>query len=122
MVAVGVFGGVPGPGASGTGRHGVWRESQTMRGGIAPLELVLVSARQGGGTMVPEVELWSPEQELRLLEELAETEASAFDLDLGLPAPVATAEPEQAWVAYWQLPPNGLRAKSRSSARHVRGR
>lgn len=72
--------------------------------------------------MVPEVELWSPEQELRLLEELAEAEANAFDLDLGLPTPVAAAAPEQTWVAYWQLPPNGLRAKSRASARSVRGR
>lgn len=72
--------------------------------------------------MVPEVELWSPEQELRLLEELAETEANAFDLDLGLPAPVATAEPEQAWVAYWQLPPDGLRARARANIRHARGR
>ena len=72
--------------------------------------------------MVPEVELWSPEQELRLLEELAETEANAFDLDLGLPTPVASAEPEQTWVAYWQLPPNGLRAKSRVNSRPVRGR
>ena len=42
--------------------------------------------------MVPEVELWSPEQELRLLEELAETEAKSFDLDLGLPAPVVATE------------------------------
>jgi hypothetical protein len=72
--------------------------------------------------MVPEVELWSPEQELRLLEELAETEANAFDLDLGLPTPVAAAEPEQTWVAYWQLPPNGLRGKSRGNARQARGR
>jgi len=72
--------------------------------------------------MVPEVELWSPEQELRLLEELAETEANAFDLDLGLPTPIAAAEPEQTWVAYWQLPPNGLRAKSRANSRPVRGR
>ena len=72
--------------------------------------------------MVPEVELWSPEQELRLLEELAETEASTFDLDLGLPAPLAVAEPEQTWVAYWQLPSNGLRAKSRANSRPVRGR
>jgi hypothetical protein len=72
--------------------------------------------------MVPEVELWSPEQELRLLEELAETEANAFDLDLGLPAPVLAVEPERPWVAYWQLPPNGLRAKSRTGTRHVRGR
>jgi hypothetical protein len=72
--------------------------------------------------MVPEVELWSPEQELRLLEELAETEAQAFDLDLGLPTTIMTSEPEQPWVAYWQLPPNGLRAKSRVSARQARGR
>lgn len=72
--------------------------------------------------MVPEVELWSPEQELRLLEELAETEANAFDLDLGLPAPVANTEPEQAWVAYWQLPPHGLRPKVRANIRHARGR
>ena len=49
--------------------------------------------------MVPEVELWSPEQELHFLEELAETEANAFDLDLGLPTPIAAAEPEQrGWL------------------------
>lgn len=54
--------------------------------------------------MVPEVELTSPEQELQLSGELAETEANAFDLGLGLPMPVAAAEPEQTWVAYWQLP------------------
>jgi hypothetical protein len=72
--------------------------------------------------MMPEVELWSPEQELRLLEEMAETEANAFDLDLGLPTPVAAAEPEQPWVAYWQLPRNGLRAKLRANARQARGR
>ena len=34
--------------------------------------------------MVPEVELWSPEQELQLLEELAETDTNAFDLDSGI--------------------------------------
>ncbi len=72
--------------------------------------------------MMPEVELWSPEQELRLLEELAETEAKAFDLDLGLPAAVIVAEPEQPWVAYWQLPPNGVRGRARAGARAVRGR
>lgn len=72
--------------------------------------------------MVPEVEYWSPEQELRLLEELAETEANAFDLDLGLPEPTAAAEPEQTWVAYWQLPPDGLRAKPRANGRPIRGR
>jgi hypothetical protein len=72
--------------------------------------------------MVPEVELWSPEQELRLLEEMAETEAKAFDLDLGLPTSIVAAEPEQPWVAYWQLPPNGIRTKSRAPARAGRGR
>ncbi len=72
--------------------------------------------------MVPEVELWSPDQELRLLEELAETEAKAFDLDLGLPAPIVAVEPTQTWVAYWQLPPNGVRNKTRSQARLARGR
>ena len=72
--------------------------------------------------MLPEVELWSPEQELRLLEEMAETEAKAFDLDLGLPASIVVAEPEQAWVAYWQLPPNGIRAKARAQTRAARGR
>jgi hypothetical protein len=72
--------------------------------------------------MMPEVELWSPEQELRLLEELAETEAKAFDLDLGWSAAVAAAEPEQPWVAYWQLPPNGIQTKLRPQARAFRGR
>ena len=72
--------------------------------------------------MVPEMELWSPEQELRLLEELAETEADAFDMDLGLPAPFVVAEPERAWVAYWQLPPDGMRTKSRTHVRQARGR
>jgi hypothetical protein len=71
--------------------------------------------------MMPEVDLWSPEQELRLLEELAETEAKSFDLDLGFPVPVV-AEPEKPWVAYWQLPPNGFRVKSRIGTRSVRGR
>jgi hypothetical protein len=73
--------------------------------------------------MVPEIELWSPEQELRLLEELAETEAASFDLDLGLPAATVSAEPEQPWVAYWQLPPDGgLRGKPRNGMRSIRGR
>ena len=72
--------------------------------------------------MMPEVELWSPEQELRLLEELAETEAKAFDLDLGWPAAIAAAEPEQPWVAYWQLPQNGIQTKLRPHARASRGR
>lgn len=72
--------------------------------------------------MVPEVDLWSPEQELRLLEELAETESKAFEMDLGLPMPLVTTEPERAWIAYWQLPPNGLRTKVRANARQARTR
>ncbi len=68
------------------------------------------------------VEVWSPEQELRLLEEMAETEAKAFDFDLGLPAPVAAAECEPAWVAYWRLPPDGLSGKGRVHSRAARGR
>jgi len=59
---------------------------------------------------------------LQLLEEMAETETKAFDLDLGLPTSVVAAEPEQAWIAYWHLPPNGIRAKSRAQARVARGR
>ena len=70
--------------------------------------------------MVPEMELWSPEQELRLLEELAEKEATAFDMDLGLPAPVVAAQAEPAWVAYWNLPQDGIR-KARAH-RAPRGR
>ncbi len=63
--------------------------------------------------MVPDVEIWSPERELRLLEEMAETEAKVFDMDLGLPAPVTAGSPEQVWVAYWYLPGDGLRPKAR---------
>jgi hypothetical protein len=72
--------------------------------------------------MLPEMESWSPEQELRLLEELAETEAQAFDLDLGLLSPLVVPESDQPWVAYWQLPPNTLPLKSRANMRQVRGR
>jgi hypothetical protein len=71
--------------------------------------------------MTPEIEMWSPEQELRLLEEMAETETKVFDFDLGLPTPVVAAEPQPAWVAYWHLPPNAAR-KARAQARAFRGR
>ncbi len=67
--------------------------------------------------MVPEVEVWSPERELRLLEEMAETEAKVFDMDLGLPIPTTAGPAEQAWVAYWHLPPDDggkLRPRTRS--------
>lgn len=72
--------------------------------------------------MFQEVELWSPEQELRLLEEMAEAEAQAFDMDVELPVQAAGQEAERAWVAYWRLPPNGVRSKSRISHRSARGR
>jgi hypothetical protein len=62
--------------------------------------------------MVPDVEIWSPERELRLLEEMAESEAKAFDMDLGLPAST-TLGADQVWVAYWYLPPDGIRPKAR---------
>ncbi len=71
--------------------------------------------------MTPEMELWSPDQELRLLEELAEREAKAFDMDLGLPTPVVMAEAEPTWVAYWNLPQDGIR-KIRVQGRASRGR
>jgi hypothetical protein len=72
--------------------------------------------------MLYDVELWSPELELRLLEEVAEAEAKAFDIDLGLPVPTAAADSERAWVAYWHLPPNGFRSKSRINHRLNGGR
>ncbi|HSB69447.1 MAG TPA: hypothetical protein VLT62_08960 [Candidatus Methylomirabilis sp.] len=72
--------------------------------------------------MLQEMDLWSPERELRLLEELAEAEAKAFDVDLGLPVPTAAADSERAWVAYWHLPPNGIPPKARSNQRPTSGR
>lgn len=72
--------------------------------------------------MVPDVEMWSPERELRLLEEMAETEAKAFDIDLGLPTPTTGGPAEQVWVAYWYLPPDGIRAKARQPRRSKPGR
>jgi len=72
--------------------------------------------------MLQDVELWSPDQELRLLEELAVAEAKAFDMDLGLPVPRIAADSERAWVAFWRLPPNGIRAKYRTNHRPNGGR
>lgn len=72
--------------------------------------------------MLQDAELWSPDQDLQLLEELAEAEAKAFDMDLGLPVPSAAADSERAWVAYWHLPPNGLRVKARNGQRPSGGR
>ncbi len=72
--------------------------------------------------MLQDAEVWSPEQELRLLEELAEAEAKAFDLDLGLPVPDAAGDGERPWVAYWYLPPDGIRVKPRVTPRTNGGR
>jgi hypothetical protein len=72
--------------------------------------------------MLPEVERWSPEQELRLLEELAEAEAQAFELEEELPLAVGAKEAEPTWVAFWQLPPNGIRSKYRNGQRAARRR
>ncbi len=72
--------------------------------------------------MLQDSEVWSPEQELRLLEELAEAEAKAFDMDLGLPVPETSEDAERPWVAYWYLPPDGIRAKSRTNPRTNGGR
>jgi hypothetical protein len=70
--------------------------------------------------MFKETDVWSPDQELQLLEELAEAEA--FDLEMELPVRVAPAESERPWVAYWHLPPDGIRSKSRAHSRLTRGR
>lgn len=71
--------------------------------------------------MLKEMEAWSPDLELQLLEELAEAEAQAFE-EADLPLRLGPADSEQPWVAYWQLPPNGIRAKARSDSRLARGR
>lgn len=72
--------------------------------------------------MLQETEVWSPDQELRLLEELAEAEEQSFDLEMDLQARPTPAEAERPWVAYWHLPPNGFRSKSRGDSRFARGR
>lgn len=70
--------------------------------------------------MLKEPDVWSPDQELQLLEELAEAEA--FDVEMELPVRVTPGELEQPWVAYWSLPPNTIRHKSRPHSRPARGR
>jgi hypothetical protein len=72
--------------------------------------------------MFKEMEAWSPDQELQFLEELAEAEAEAFDLEMDLPLRMAPADSERSWVAYWHLPPNGIPSKARAHARLTRGR
>ncbi len=72
--------------------------------------------------MFKETDGWSPDQELRLLEELAEAEAEAFDVEMELPVRMAPAESERPWVAYWNLPPDEMRSKPRAQSRLTRGR
>jgi len=72
--------------------------------------------------MLQEIEMWSPDQELRLLEELAEAEEQSFDLEMDLPLRSTSADAEPPWVAYWRLAPNGFRSKSRGQSRVPRGR
>lgn len=72
--------------------------------------------------MFEERDAWSPDQELRLLEELAEAEAQAFEVEMELPVHLLAAEAERPWVAYWHLPPNGIRSKARTNHRPARGR
>jgi hypothetical protein len=72
--------------------------------------------------MFKETDVWSPDQELQLLEELAEAEAQAFDVEMELPVRLSAAESEKPWVAYWQLPLNGVGSTPRAQARLARGR
>jgi len=72
--------------------------------------------------MFKESEVWSPDQELQLLEELAEAEAEAFDVEMELPVLPAPAESEHPWVAYWHLPPDEVRSRPRAQSRLSRGR
>ena len=72
--------------------------------------------------MLQQAEVWSPDQELRLLEELADAEEQSYDLEMDLPLRSNPAEAEHPWVAFWHLPPNGFRSKSRTHARVARGR
>lgn len=72
--------------------------------------------------MFKETDAWTPDQDLRLLEELAEAEAEAFDVEIEMPVRVAAAESEHPWVAYWRLPANGVGSKSRIQSRLARGR
>jgi hypothetical protein len=72
--------------------------------------------------MMQDTEMWSPEQELRLLEELAEAEAQAFEMELDVPIRGVPAEPERPWVAYWNLSSKGVGSKARPAQRMMRSR
>ncbi len=73
--------------------------------------------------MFQETQGWSPEQDLQLLEELAEAEAQAFEVEMEIPFPAAATDAEQPWVAFWRLPPlDGIPSKPRTQSRLARGR
>ncbi len=73
--------------------------------------------------MLQEMQVWSPEQELQLLEELAEVEAQAFEMEMEIPLPSAAMDAERPWVAFWRLPPpDGIPPKSRTQPRLARER
>jgi len=63
--------------------------------------------------MFKDTEGWSPDGELRLLEELAEAELQTFEEEVELSVRVAPTDSERPWVAYWNLPQVGVRPKSR---------
>jgi hypothetical protein len=72
--------------------------------------------------MMQDTEMWSPEQDLRLLEELAEAEAQAFEMEMDVPVRSFPGEPERPWIAYWSLPTRSMGAKARSAQRMMRSR
>ena len=63
--------------------------------------------------MFKDTEGWSPDEELRLLEELAEAELQTFEEEVEIPVRVAATDSERPWVAYWNLAQVGVRPKSR---------
>jgi hypothetical protein len=72
--------------------------------------------------MFKEMEAWSPDQELQLLEELTEAETQAFDEEMEPPVRLGPGDSGWPWVAFWRLPPNGIRSKSRAHSRLAQGR
>ncbi len=72
--------------------------------------------------MFDEPEAGPPDGAPRLWEELAEAEAQAFEVEMELPVRALSGEPERPRVAYWHLPPNGIRSKARTHPRLARGR
>jgi hypothetical protein len=72
--------------------------------------------------MSQEPEMWSPDHDLRLLEELAEAEDHSFDLEMDLAIRGTPAELGHPWRAYWHLPPSRFRSKARGHSAVARRR